>query len=69
MFFGVRYAFDKESLENIKNSTIIKQAILVSTGCKARIAAKIIKKEVSVALDAAQALADALTVFGGELVE
>lgn len=69
LIFGVKYMFDKESLENLKNAGIVKQAIEKICGQRVGVGAKIVKKETPGVLDAGLALADALTVFGGELVE
>lgn len=68
LWFEVKYLFDKENIESIKNSGIIRQAIEKVTGHKVRIGGKIVKRE-PVAVDTGASLADALTVFGGELVE
>lgn len=70
LIFEVRYAFDKESLENSKNSQVIKSAIDKACGQKVRIVARIAKKQDNgKTAEPAIALADALNVFEGELVE
>jgi DNA polymerase-3 subunit gamma/tau len=70
LIFEVRFAFDKESLENSKNSQVIKSAIDKACAQKVRIVARIAKKQDNgKTTEPAVALADVLSVFEGELVE
>jgi hypothetical protein len=66
---GVKFAFDKQSLENTKNTALITTIIVQLSGKRAGVAARVIKQEDAASLNPAEAIGEALKVFGGELVE
>lgn len=64
---AVRYLFHKENLESTKNYGLITQTLSSLCGKQLRFEARVVKEEVVVASQG-DALASALQVFGGELV-
>ncbi|MCX6796874.1 MAG: hypothetical protein NTX98_00130 [Candidatus Doudnabacteria bacterium] len=69
---GVRFLIHKQNIENQKNSQIFKQAISEVLGKKLGVETRVIKDreaEDLKKLAPAEALADALKIFGGEIVE
>lgn len=67
---GVKFKFHKQNLENQKNNGVIQQALKQVSGKNLGICAKVITE--SSAEDTAKTavgLADALQIFGGELIE
>ncbi len=65
---AVKFVFDKHSLENAKNSSLIVSVIEEISGKKIGISAQVIRQEVRETATAGN-LSDALKVFGGELIE
>ncbi len=64
----VKYLFHKEHLENLKNQTLVTDVIHSVCAKRVRIKAIVAKSE-QVPADAVDVVADALQVFGGELVD
>jgi hypothetical protein len=67
---SVKYLFHKEHLESAKNISLITQVMSEVSGKQLGLRAELQKRQVAETLpDHGAALADALKVFGGELVE
>ncbi len=67
---GVKFLFNKQNLENKKNQDMLGKILKDITGKRLVIRAEVAKEEKASAFQAtSEALADALSVFGGELVE
>ena len=67
---GVKFKFHKQSLENQKSSSVIQQALKQASGKNLGIYAKVISEALTEeTAGSAAGLADALQIFGGELVE
>lgn len=64
---AVKYLFHKEHVESTKNSQLIGIIITEIIGSPANITAKIVKEEIST--DTNAVTAEALQVFGGEIIE
>lgn len=69
IILGVKFLFDKQSVENLKNSALIGEVCRSLCGQKMFVGAEVIKSEVAETVGAPQALTDALKIFGGELIE
>jgi len=68
IILGVKFLFNKQNLEHPKNFTLICETFEQVAGKKMAVSAQVIKQE-EVRIDTAQALSNALQVFGGELIE
>lgn len=66
---GVKFLFDKQSLENAKNLSLIREVLQEIFAKNVGFVVEITKEEKSGLLDQAASLTEALQVFGGELVE
>lgn len=67
---GVKFKFHKQNLENQKNNGVIQQALKRVSGKNLGICAKVVtESSVEKTAEAAVGLADALQIFGGELIE
>ncbi|HVY68217.1 MAG TPA: DNA polymerase III subunit gamma/tau [Patescibacteria group bacterium] len=64
-----RFLFDKNTLESPKNAALICQIFGELSGRQIGLAGRVVKEEHAAAEGAAPTLADALKIFGGELVE
>lgn len=70
IFLGSKFAFHKQNLENQKNKQMIHQVLEQVSGVKLGIFIRVEKlEEASQATSPTEALAGALQIFGGELVE
>jgi len=69
IILSVKFAFDKQSLENLKNSSLICECIEQVAGKKMAIAGMVLKPEAQPGINPAEVIGEALKVFGGELVE
>jgi len=69
LVLGVKFLFDKKSLENPKNSDLIMATLLEITGQRMGITAQVIKAESQITVESAEVLSEALKVFGGELID
>lgn len=70
VILGVKFKFHKQSLENQKSSSVIQQALRQASGKNLGIYAKVITEALAEeTAGSAAGLADALQIFGGELVE
>jgi len=65
----VKFQFHKQNIENVKNATIICQAIEDVCGKKLGILAVVVKGEAETKIEPTEALADALKIFGGEVIQ
>ena len=66
---GVKFLFDKQNLENIKNTSLVASIFEQLCGKKIGMSAQVIKSDNKGNDGVAEVLSDALKVFGGELVE
>jgi DNA polymerase-3 subunit gamma/tau len=66
---SVKFKFDKQSLETAKNYDVICKAIKEVSGKNLGLEARVAKVEAVSSANPAEVLADALKVFGGELIE
>ncbi len=66
---GVKFSFDKQNVENPKNLSLICGFIEESCGKKIGLSAQVIKEVVTDSLGTTEVLAEALKVFGGELID
>ena len=66
---GVKFLFHKQSLENQKNRGVISEAISEIVGKKLAVHSQVVKEEMSKQTASTEVLADALKIFGGELVD
>lgn len=66
---SVKFAFDKKSLEIPKNSQLIVAVIGELVGKKLSVVGQVINNQPATAVGATEAVAEALKIFGGELVE
>lgn len=66
---GVKFLFDKQSIENPKNLAIINEALKNSFGKNIGLRAEVLKDGNDKPLGTTEAFSQALQVFGGELVE
>ena len=66
---SVKFTFDKHSLENAKNAALISTIIQSVCGKKMSVVGQVAKHQAPDVVGAAEAINDALKVFGGELVE
>ncbi len=66
---SVKFLFHQENLENLKNKTLIEQLIADKFGYNLKFKTTIIAKEKNTEEQASNYIADALQIFGGELVE
>ena len=69
IILGVKFLFDKQNLENFKNSSLICSVLEEVCGKKISIAGRVTKEEKVGSLGTAEVLSEALKVFGGELIE
>ncbi len=69
VILGVKFKFHKQSLENQKNNSVIMQAIKAAFGKNLGIYAKVTEEAGEESATPGSGLADALQIFGGELVE
>jgi DNA polymerase-3 subunit gamma/tau len=70
IFLGSKFAFHKQNLENQKNKQMIHQVLERVSGVKLGVFIRVEKiEETSQATSPTEALAGALQIFGGELVE
>ncbi len=65
----VDFLFYKESLNNSKSQEILNKALIEIFGKILNIKAQVGAKEVASKMEPAEALGDALKIFGGELVD
>jgi DNA polymerase-3 subunit gamma/tau len=65
---GVKYLFHKEHLESTKNRALVKEVLLTIFGQPLGFSAQV-QKDILLEVGPVEALADALKVFGGELVD
>ncbi len=68
VYVGVKFLFNKQHLENPKNTQVILQAFEEVTGKKMSVSARVLTQE-NAQPSVSAALTDALQIFGGELVE
>lgn len=64
-----KFNFDKQSIENSKNTALIRSVIEALTGEKLGILAKVEEKAEKLSLTASEEIGQALKVFGGEIIE
>jgi DNA polymerase-3 subunit gamma/tau len=69
LILGVKFLFDKQNLENFKNSSLICAVLEEVCGQRIGITGRVVKEEKADALGTAEVLSEALKVFGGELIE
>lgn len=69
IILSVKFNFDKQSLENTKNISLICGCIEMLSGKKIGISGEVVKLETKDQVNAAEAITEALKVFGGELIE
>jgi DNA polymerase-3 subunit gamma/tau len=67
IIFGVKFLFHKQNLDNQKNQAVILEAIASVFGKNLGFATEVIKNEAKE--DSNLSLADALKIFGGEVIE
>lgn len=68
LIVGVKYLFHKEHLESTKNRALIKEVLLATFAQPLGFSAQV-QKDIALEAGPVEALADALKVFGGELVD
>ncbi len=64
-----KFNFDKQSLENPKNTALICTVVEKLTGKKIGVAARVMDKVEKVNISATEVIGEALKVFGGELID
>ncbi len=66
---GVKFLFNKQNLENSKNAALLNATIIEVCGKRVGFEARLIKAESVAAPNTAEAITEALKVFGGELID
>lgn len=66
---GVKFLFDKQSIESSKNLGLINETVKTIFGKNVGVRAEVIKEDKEALIAPAEAFSQALQVFGGELVE
>jgi len=66
---NVKFTFDKQSLENVKNSSLISEIIQSVCDKKMSVIGVVVKQQSQNTASAAETISEVLKVFGGELVE
>jgi hypothetical protein len=69
IILSVKFAFDKQSLENTRNTSLIVSVVEELSGKRVGINARVAKEIKTDDIGAAGVLTEALKVFGGELIE
>ena len=69
IYLGVKFIFNKQNLEHPKNAALINSVIESVCGKKLAIIVQVAKIETEEKMETAEALSQALRVFGGELIE
>ncbi len=69
IILGVKFKFDKQSLELPKNYELICKTLLEVSGKRISVSGEVLKLEVKETATPTEAMADALKLFGGEVIE